>query len=223
MTTSAASPIELAYQAARYVPTEAYRTHEERRKKMYNPVKTAPTLVQAMAHLGEKGMPLPKARQRAWEAILEEGARQYVEGIGEWSQLCDFLDTLALFLKAEVEVRVGRKKRRQAMRKFVQRSDDRWSAKELVPKAQELAQKIGKQRGVNVNKLKKLESRIKGCADKWEVLASLAQYYPLSGVPSAVIDDWVDDLGQVHLDTFKQLVSYTVVLYRAEGLKRKGV
>lgn len=216
------NPVQLAYQAARYVPTEAYRTHKGRRKKMYNPIKTAPTLVQAMTHLGEAGMPLPKARRRARETILEPEAAEYIDAVRNWSQLRDFLDTLALFLKAEVEVKVGRKKRRQAMRNFVQRSDERWEAKKLVPRAQDLAQKIGEKRDVNVNKLKKLESRIKGCRDKWEVLASLAQYYPLSGVPSEVIDDLVNDLGEIHLDTFKQLVSYTVVLYRADSLKQKG-
>lgn len=215
------NPIQLAYQAARYVPTEAYRTHKDRRKKMYNPVKTAPTLVQAMTHLGEDAMPLPEAKRRAREAILEPEAAKFINSVQGWSQLRDFLDTLALFLKAEVEVRVGRKERRQAMRKFVQRSDERWKTKKLVSEANDLAQKIGRKRDVNENKLKKLESRIKGCRDKWEVLASLAQYYPLRGVPSGVIDDLVDYLGELHLDTFKQLVSYTVVLYRADSLKKK--
>ena len=215
------NPIQLAYQAARYVPTEAYRTHQDRRKKMYNPVKTAPTLVQAMTHLGEGAMPLPDARQRARETILEPEAATYINSVQGWSQLRDFLDTLALFLKAEVEVKVERKKRRQAMRKFVQRSDERWKTKKLVTEARDLAQKIGRKRDVNENKLKKLESRIKGGRDKWEVLASLAQYYPLRGVPSGVIDDLVDYLGETHLDTFKQLVSYTVVLYRADSLKKK--
>lgn len=215
------NPIQLAYQAARYVPTEAYRTHKDRRKKMYNPIKTAPTLVQAMTHLGEGAMPLPEARRRAREAIQEPEAAGYIGSVQDWSQLRDFLDTLALFLKAEVEVRVGRKKRRQAMRNFVQKSDERWKTERLVSEARDLAQKIGRKRDVNENKLKKLESRIKGGRDKWEVLASLAQYYPLAGVPSEVIDDWVDYLGEIHLDTFKQLVSYTVVLYRADSLKKK--
>jgi hypothetical protein len=209
------NPIQLAYLAARYVPTEAYR------KKMYNPIRTAPTLVQAMAHLGEGAMPLPEAKQRARETILEEEAGRYIDSVQEWSQLHDFLDTLALFLKAEVEVRVGRKKRRQAMRNFVQKSDERWKMDRLVPEARTLAQKIARQRDVNENKLKKLESRIKGGRDKWEVLASLAQYYPLAGVPSNVIDDLVDCLGQLDLDTFKQLVSCTVVFYRADSLKKK--
>ena len=216
------NPIQLAYQAARYVPTEAYRTHQDRRKKMYNPVKTAPTLVQAMTHLGEGAMPLPDARQRARETILEPEAATYINSVQGWSQLRDFLDTLALFLKAEVEVRVGRKKRRQAMRNFVPRSDERWKTEKLVPRAQDLAQKIRRRgKDINENKLKKLESRIKGCRDKWEVLASLAQYYPLSGVPSEAIDDLVDHLGEIHLDTFKQLVSYTVVLYRADNIKKR--
>ena len=213
------NPIQLAYQAARYVPTESYRTHKDRRKKMYNPVRTAPTLVQAMSHLGERAMPLPDARRRARETIQEPEAAKFINSVQDWSHLRDFLDTLALFLKAEVEVREGRKKRRQAMRKFVPTNDERWDAKKLVPKAQDLAQKIRRQKSINDNKLKKLESRIKGCRDKWEVLASLAQYYPLSGVPAKVIDDWVEYLGKLHLDTFKQLVSYTVVLYRAESIR----
>ncbi|HID65153.1 MAG TPA: hypothetical protein EYP49_20740 [Anaerolineae bacterium] len=219
------NPIRLAYQAARYVPTEAYRTHKGGKKKMYNPIKTAPTLVQAMSHLGEVALPLKEAKERAGNTIQEPEAKQYIEHIHEWSQLRDFLDTLALFLKAEVEVRVGRKKRRQAMRKFVPKPRDqreRWDTAKLVQRADEYAQAIAGKKGINDNKLKKLESRIKGCGDEWEVLASLAQYYPLSGVPSDVIDDWVSDLGNVSLDTFKQLVSYTVVLYRAERIKKKG-
>lgn len=218
-------PIQLAYQAARYVPTEDYRTHQDRRKKMYNPVKTAPTLVQAMTHLGEVALPLPDAKDRAKATILEPEAKHYIEHIHEWSQLRDFLDTLALFLKAEVEVPVGRKKRRQAMRKFAPKPKEqrkRWETSELVRRADEYAQAIVGKKDINDNKLKKLESRIKGCRDEWEVLASLAQYYPLSGVPSDVIDDWVSDLGDVPLDTFKQLVSYTVVLCRAERIKKKG-
>jgi hypothetical protein len=211
-------PIELAYKAARFVPTEDYRTHKGRRKKMYNPIKTAPTLVQAMGLLGEWDMPLPEARRRAQKTILEEEAARYINSIQDWSQLRDFLETLALFLKAETEVRVGRKKRRQAMRPFVPRSKERWKTEKLVPEAEALAKKIRRQKDINVNKLKKLESRVKGCRDKWEALASLAQYYPLSGVPTDVIDNWVDLLGELHLDTFKQLVSYTIVLYRAQNL-----
>jgi len=219
------NPIQLAYQAARYVPTEAYRTHRDRKKKMYNPIKTAPTLVQAMGHLGEVAMPLPDAKKRARATILEPEAKQYIEHIHEWSQLRDFLDTLALFLKAEVKIRVGRKERRQAMRKFVpkpKKQRERWDTGKLVRRAEEYARAIAGKKDINDNKLKKLESRIKGCGDEWEVLASLAQYYPLSGVPSDVIDDWVSDLGDVSLDTFKQLVSYTVVLYRAKRIKEKG-
>jgi len=218
-------PIELAYKATQFVPTEDYRTHKGRRKKTYSPIKTAPTLVQAMGHLGEVALPLPEAKERAGATIQEPEAKQYIDHIHEWSQLRDFLDTLALFLKAEVEVRVGRKKRRQAMRKFVPRPKEqreRWDTARLVKRAGQYAQTIAGKKGINDNKLKKLESRIKGCGNEWEILASLAQYYPLSGVPADVIDDWVSNLGDLALDTFKQLVSYTVVLYRAESIKKKG-
>jgi len=209
-------PIELAYRATQYIRTEDYRTHKNGKKKTDSPIERAPRLVQAMSHLGEKGMPLSHAKKRAKKEIQEKKVSQFIDSVQEWSELRDFLDTLALFLKAKIEVKD--KKRRQAMRKFIPRSKNRWKAKELVPKAQELAQKIGRQKDINTNKIKKLESRIKGCRDKWEALASLAQYYPLSGVPTDVIDDWVDLLGELHLDTFKQLISYTIVLYRAQSL-----
>lgn len=218
------NPIQLAYQAARYVPTEDYRTHKDRQKKMYNPIRTAPTLVQAMSHLGEVALPLSEAKKRARAKILEPGAARYIDSIQEWSHLRDFLDTLAIFLKAEVKVRVGRKEGRQAMRNFVPKPEaqrKRWNTAKLVQQANKYAQVIAGKKDINDNKLKKLESRIKGCRDEWEVLASLAQYYHLSGVPTDVIDDWVSDLGDVLLDTFKQLVSYTVVLYRAESIKKR--
>lgn len=212
-------PIALAYRAARFVPTESFRTHRDRYKKMYNPVKTAPALVQAMTHLGETRLPLGEAKRRAHEAIQEPEAQAFINDISSWTQLRDFLDTLALFLKAEVQVWQGRKKRRQTMRAFQRQGEEHWDTKKVVPKAKELSEQIARERDININKLKKLESCIKGCRNEWEALARLAQYYPLSGTPARVIDEWVTLLGQVDLDTFKQLVSYTVVFCRADDIE----
>ena len=80
-------PIELAYQAHRYVPVTDYR--HGRRRKMYNPVRQTPALVQAMTHLGETGMSLREARYKARQAVEESEAGRYVETL-DWKDLLAF-------------------------------------------------------------------------------------------------------------------------------------
>lgn len=205
------SEIELAYKAHSYVPTEEYR--RGRRKKMYNPARATPTLARAMDHLGEKKYGLDRARREAKGTILEKEANRYVADL-DWNGLRTFLDTVALFLKAEVTVPKGRRKERRKMRTFQDRGEEVWKRKTLIERAQQLAQQLQNSEN-NPNKLKRLEARIRGSRDKYEALAGLAQYYPLKGVPHRVIDELVGDLGKLSLETFRELVAYTIVFYDA--------
>jgi len=201
--------IKLAYQAHGFVPKEEYR--RGRRKKLYNPIHAAPTLARAMDHRGEREFGMEQARRKAKGIILESEANRHVDSL-DWNSLRAFLDTVALFLKAEVRVQKGRKMVRQQMRTFQDTGEARWDSKSLVQRAQQLALKL---RDGNPNKLKRLEGRIRGSRNKYEALASLAQYYPLKGVPHQIIDELVGDLGKLELDSFKQLVAYTIVFYDA--------
>jgi hypothetical protein len=203
--------IKLAYQAHGFVPKEEYR--RGRRKKLYNPIHAAPTLARAMEHRGERKFGLEQARRKAKGIILEQEANRHVDSL-DWNSLRAFLDTVALFLKAEVTMQKGRKKVRQAMRTFQDTGEARWGSKRLVQRAQQLALKL-RDGDNNPNKLKRLEVRIRGSRDKYEALAGLAQYYPLKGVPHQVIDELVGDLGKLELGNFKQLVAYTIVFYDA--------
>jgi hypothetical protein len=206
-----AKAIALAYKAHRYVPTEEYRRGQ--RKKMYNPIRAAPTLLAAMDHLGEAEFSLREARRRAQNAVAEAEAARYLEGL-DWDGLKDFLGTIALFLKA------GPQGKERGMQTFEDRAQQRLDPGEIGWRALEIAGKLQQSREQkNLNKLKRMTGHIAAARDKWEALAVLARFYPLSGVPGPVVNDLVDQLGKLHLDTFKDLVARALLFYEA---KTKG-
>lgn len=201
------NPIELAYEAKDYVPTEEYCRGQ--RKKMYNPIHATPVLVQAMDHIGEANFGVMRARERAWQIILEPEARACLATL-DWQGLRRFLSTLAMFLKASP---VGKEK---GMRTFQDQSEETWDTKRIGQEAKLLADILMKTRGSNNdNKLRRLSARVKGARNKWEALASLAQFYPLSGVPQKVGDELVAKLEVVNLATFQDLVAQMIIFYRA--------
>jgi hypothetical protein len=206
------NPIELAYRARVYVPSDEYRRGQ--RKKMYNPIRTTPALVAAMTHLGEEGMGLETARQRARRAVQEPGSQRYLEGLN-WGELLAFLDTIAVFLKAGPQ---GRKEK--GMRKFENRKNDVLSRAKASQQAQDLATRI---RGdVNTNKLKKMGAHVTAARDKWEALAGLARFYPRKGIPKGYVDALVEQLETADLRVFKQVVAQSLIFYEANRIKAGG-
>jgi hypothetical protein len=205
-------PVELAYHARTYVPSEQYR-HGQRRK-MYNPIRTTPALVAAMVHLGEERMGLREARERARRAVEEREAQRYLERL-DWDELLAFLDTIAVFLKAGPQ---GRKEK--GMRKFENQRDDVLSPEESSRKAQEFAKQI---RGdVNKNKLKRMGAHVTAARDKWETLAGLARFYPRSGIPKTYVDGLVEQLETTEMDVFKQIVAQSLIFYEADVIRGGG-
>jgi len=200
--------IELAYRTRDYIPTEVYRRGE--RRKAYSPARAAPALVQAMRHLGEKQLSLKEARARALTAVQEPKAAEFVRRIPDWESLCRFLDVLAIFLKA------GPKGKEKGMRTFQDRAQRRLPPKEVSERAQKWAGQIGKEQNVNSNKLKRLSARIASARNKWEALASLARFYPLSGVPKPVINGLVGELEETALDSFKEVVAQAMIFFEAQ-------
>jgi hypothetical protein len=208
----AVNPIELAYRARTYVPSEEYR--RGRRKKMYNPIRTTPALVAAMTHLGQPGMGLKAARERAHRAVQEPEAQRYLERL-DWDGLLAFLDTIALFLKAGPQ---GRKEK--GMRKFTDRESKPIPPAEVSRGARELEAQIRGQ--VNLNKLKKLGAHVTAARDKWEALAGLARFYPRAGIPKSYVDTLVERLETTDLRSFKQLVAQSLIFYEADRIETKG-
>jgi hypothetical protein len=204
------NPVELAYLARAYVPSEQYR--RGRRKKMYNPIRTTPSLVAAMIHLGETGMGLKTARRRARDAVQEPEAQRHLARL-DWDELLAFLDTIALFLKAGPQ---GRKEK--GMRKFQDQRDDTLSSREISEHAQDLAARI---RGdVNTNKLKKMGAHVTAARDKWETLAGLARFYPRKGIPKGYVDTLVERLETTDLRAFKQIVAQSLIFHEANRIRR---
>jgi predicted small integral membrane protein len=208
----AKSPIELAYRARTYVPSEEYRRGKH--KKMYNPIRTTPALATAMTHLGRQGMGLETARERARQAVQEPEAQRYLTGL-DWDELLAFLDTIAVFLKAGPQ---GRKEK--GMRRFEDRRSDRLSSEEIGAAAQDLAEKH--MRGdVVTNKLKKMTAHVTAARDKWEALAALARFYPRKGIPKAYVDELVGRLETADLRSFRQIVSQSLIFYEAGLIDRR--
>lgn len=199
------SAIEMAYKAQAFVPSEAYRRGE--RRKMYNPIRTTPALVQAMTHLGEPGMGLAEARQRAKRAVQEPEAERHIDHL-DWDGLLDFLDTIAIFLKAGPQ---GRKER--GMRKFNPRDKADLTSQQVSEKARELAEKIP--RSTNANKLKKMGAHVTAARDQWEALAGLARFYPRGGIPKSYVDALVEQLETTNLRSFKQVVAQSLIFFEA--------
>ncbi len=209
MTTSA---IELAYEAHGYVSSDAYR--HGRRRKMYNPIRTTPALVQAMTHLGRKEMGLAKARDRARRAVHEPKAQEHI-GRLDWDGLLGFLDTIAVFLKAGPQ---GRKER--GMRKFNPKDKkERLTNQEISQEAQDLVDKIAGP--VTPNKLKKMGAHATAARDPWEALAGLARFYPRSGIPKRYVDALVELLETADLHSFKQVVAQSLIFYEAGLIKSR--
>jgi|GEM_PF-1962312 len=205
-------PIELAYQAHRYISTADYR-HGQRRK-LYNPIRQTPALLQAMVHVGEANLGLAEARKRAQEAVEEPAAARYVQSL-DWAGLLTFLDTIAVFLKAGPQ---GRKER--GMRAFEQRSDTVLTSQAVSETAQTLAAGIT-ERGIVTNKLKQLGAHVTAARDKWEALAALARFYPRNGIPKAYVDALVEQLETTALPSFKQLVAQSLIFYEANQVQEK--
>lgn len=207
------SPIELAYRAHTYVPSESYR--RGRQKKMYNPIRTTPALVQAMTHLGPRTLGINEARRRAKDAVREPEATRHIDELG-WDSLLSFLDTIAIFLKAGSQ---GGKER--GMRKFEDRGDATLKPPEISQRARALAgENI---RGdVGKNKLKKMGAHITAARNKWEALAALARFYPRSGIPCGYVDALVEQLETIDLDSFKQLVAQSLIFYEADIIEAKN-
>jgi hypothetical protein len=207
------NPIELAYEAHTYVPSEAYRRGQ--RKKMYNPIRTTPALVQAMTHLGKAGLSLAEARRRAKRAVQEPEASRYIENL-EWKGILDFLETIEVFLKAGPQ---GRKER--GMYQF----EDRGSERLLPQKVSELARELASEkiRGEVVkNKLKKMGAHVTAARNKWEALAALARFYPRSGIPKGYVNSLVERLETTELGVFKQIVAQSLIFYEADAIKKRG-
>lgn len=205
-------PIELAYCAKEFVPTQQYQ--QGQRRKMHNPVRTTPELVKAMTHLGQARLPLAEARRRAKRAIYEPKAVEYIDQLG-WPELLDFLDTIAIFLKAAPQ-----KKKEQGMRKFNPTADKLLTRAEIGQKAIGLADSMP-QNEVNLNKLKKMGGHVAAARDKWEVLAGLARFYPRKGISKTYVDALVEILETTELRSFKQIVAQSLIFHEANEIKEK--
>jgi hypothetical protein len=206
-------PIELAYRAHAYVPSEDYR--RGRRKKMYNPIRTTPALVEAMIHLGPSEMGLEEARRRAMRAVEQPQASQHIDAL-DWDGLLDFLNTIALFLKAGPR---GRKER--GMRQFEDREKNMLPSKEVTRIARPLArEQITGQ--VVKNKLKTMGAHVTAARDKWEALAALARFYPRNGIPKGYVNALVEHLETTDLDSFKQLVAQSLIFYEADAIEERN-
>jgi hypothetical protein len=119
-----------------------------------------------------------------------------------------FLSTLALFLKAGSE--------EEKMRRFKRVAEEVLSSDRLSSKATELANKLNQHRDkMNPNKLKRLGARLSASRDPYEALAHLARFYPLKGVPKEVIDHLVEKLGELDLESFKNLYALGLRFYEA--------
>ncbi len=206
------NPIQLAYQAQKFVPTKDY--HYGQRRKMYNPIRTTPALVQAMTHLGEPGLTLVEARRRARRAVHEPQAGEYI-GRLDWPGLLDFLDTIAVFLKAGPQ-----KRKEQGMRKFNPTADNPITRAEIGQEAIKLAESMPK-KNINTNKLKKMGAHISASRDKWEALAGLARFYPRSGIPKKYVDALVKLLETIELRSFKQVVAQSLIFYEADQIRKE--
>lgn len=208
------NPIQLAYQAKEYVPSQDY-LHGQRRK-MYNPIRTTPALVQAMTHLGEQELSLTEARRRARRAVQEPQAEAYIDSL-DWAGLLDFLDTIAVFLKTGPQ-----KRKEQGMRKFnPKEKSESLSRQKIGETAIELAEGMPKSKDINLNKLKKLGAHISAARDEWEALAGLARFYPRSGIPQKYIDALVKLLETTEIQSFKQVVAQSLIFYEANDIRSR--
>jgi hypothetical protein len=200
--------IQKAYKAHRYAYSEQYQ--RGLRKKSDNPMLRAPALLAAMEHLGEDKLSLEEARRRARRAVVEQKAADFVNGLN-WNELKAFLGTIALFLKA------GPWKEEEGMNSFQDQNQKRLTPDKLGERALAISKKLLETHNQNnSNKLKRLSAQVTAAGDKWTVLATLARFYPLRGVPGPVINDLVKQLEELHLDTFQELVAKALLFYEAQ-------
>lgn len=159
-------------------------------------------LVKVIVHVDP---PLSEARQKArqWHPQAEDLSR---------AELLRSLSALSIFLKAESEVKT--------MRQLEAISEERLSTQELTVQAQEFAAQLyGQRRSINDNKLKRLGARIGASRDRYEALAHLAKFYPLTEVPQDIVNEFVEKLGKLEFDAFKKLFAWSLTFYEA---KKKG-
>lgn len=212
-TKSRAEVIALAYQAQRFTPNqEGFRQNV--RKKTYNPIHTAPTLNRVITHMAgtKNGKDYPWMKRQAGKIVLDPDADGFIRGLGTPGELREFMATLSLFLKtAPVKGKKG-------MNAFVDSAQESLTPADVVKAAYNISTKIHWKKGqYNINKMTKLAGRVRGSQEKWECLAVLAQYYPLSGVPQPLINHFVDQLGTLDVQSFQELVNQVLVFYKAEA------
>ena len=183
------SVIELAYQERSKVQAEKKEALKELSKAM---VHAELPLTEAIGHYRK----MTTRPNPAVGRLDEEGFRQ-------------FLSVLAFFLKAET-------KERGEMKRFNRISEGKPSRQDLADKAMELSDKLREASEVNVNKLKRLGARLSASQDPYEALAHLARFYPLKGVPKEVIDHLVEKLGELELESFKNLYALGLRFYEAK-------
>lgn len=103
------------------------------------------------------------------------------------------------------------------MKRFNRVSEEKLSGQNLAEKAMELSDKLHDAEGnINLNKLKRLGARLSASRDPYDTLSPLARFYPLKGVPKEVIDHLVEKLGEVELESFKNLYVLGLRFYEAE-------
>lgn len=212
-TRSAPAVIALAYRAQQFTPSqESFRRNE--RKKTYNPIHTAPVLNRVVTHMaGDPTRDEQWMKRQARRVVLDPEAGAYINQLQSEEELRQFLATLSLFLKTTaVRGRAG-------MNTFnaEKAQDHPLSVAEVVTLAYKIQTEISWRKQYNVNKLTKLAGRIRAARDKWECLAVLAQYYPLSGVPQPLINRFVDELGRLNVASFQALVNQVLVFYKAQA------
>lgn len=210
-TLSESAVIQLAYRAQQFTPSqESFRRND--RKKTYNPIHTAPTLNRVITHMaGDKRRDERWMKRQARKIVLEPEAGEYINQLGSEDELRQFMATLSLFLKTAAV------RGRQGMNGFVDQGQERLPPARVVARAYKIKNEIGWRPQYNVNKLTKLAGRVRASRDKWECLAVLAQYYPLSGVPQPLINRFVDELGTLHVASFQELVNQVLVFYKAQA------
>jgi hypothetical protein len=216
--------IELAYQAHQLIPLQLYRTNKL--KKTDNPVVAAPALFKAMIHIGPENYEFSRARRAALDLAYDRRRnacvrdfrkwQQIIEGVRNWDELIQFLDTLTIFLKATSET-----KEEKGMRAFDHKASEIMKPRQVSKTAQELArEKIDDE--VIMNKLETMSAHVTAARDKWEALVALARFYPRKGIPKTYVDALVEQLETTDLRSFKQIVAQSLIFSKALQVRRKG-
>jgi len=204
--------IELAYKAQQFTPSqESFRRND--RKKTYNPIHTAPTLNRVITHMADSahGKDYQWMQRQAQKVVLDPDAGSYINQLREPKELRAFMATLSLFLKTAPV------KGKKAMNTFVDSGQKKLTPADVVKLAYEIKNDVRWNGQYNINKMIKLAGRVRGGRGKWECLAVLAQFYPLSGVPQPLINRFVEELGTLKVESFQEMVNQVLVFYKAEA------